>query len=132
MLQQALVTITSFSREPMVLLTEVPMTINRLQCCLRGKIDSNGCAAAFLEERLNRGLNFLLSAVITPLFQKYVLSLWRLIHFSCCCTVISCRAENPGCFTCQITASEHILVVDQIGIIGVVSVGDGVRVRVPV
>ncbi|XP_060174936.1 mitochondrial import receptor subunit TOM40-1-like [Lycium barbarum] len=32
------------------------------QCCLRGKIDSNGCAAAFLEERLNMGLNFLLSA----------------------------------------------------------------------
>ncbi|KAK2980424.1 hypothetical protein RJ640_025270, partial [Escallonia rubra] len=32
------------------------------QCRLRGKIDSNGCTAAFLEERLNMGLNFILSA----------------------------------------------------------------------
>ncbi|PHT46945.1 Mitochondrial import receptor subunit TOM40-1 [Capsicum baccatum] len=34
------------------------------QCRLRGKIDSNGCVAAFLEERLNMGLNFILSAEI--------------------------------------------------------------------
>lgn len=32
------------------------------QCRLRGKIDSNGVVAAFLEERLNMGLNFILSA----------------------------------------------------------------------
>lgn len=31
-------------------------------CHLRGKVDSNGCVAAFLEERLNMGLNFILSA----------------------------------------------------------------------
>ncbi|KAK2966586.1 hypothetical protein RJ640_025271 [Escallonia rubra] len=35
------------------------------QCRLRGKIDSNGCTAAFLEERLNMGLNFILSAELT-------------------------------------------------------------------
>uniref|UniRef100_M1BSL5 Mitochondrial import receptor n=1 Tax=Solanum tuberosum TaxID=4113 RepID=M1BSL5_SOLTU len=34
------------------------------QCRLRGKIDSNDCVAAFLEERLNMGLNFILSAEI--------------------------------------------------------------------
>ena len=34
------------------------------QCRLRGKVDSNGCAAAFLEERLNMGLNFILSAEV--------------------------------------------------------------------
>ncbi|THU54319.1 hypothetical protein C4D60_Mb10t23830 [Musa balbisiana] len=32
------------------------------QCRLRGKIDSNGVFAAFLEERLNMGVNFILSA----------------------------------------------------------------------
>ncbi|KAK4376158.1 hypothetical protein RND71_006835 [Anisodus tanguticus] len=34
------------------------------QCRLRGQIDSNGCVAAFLEERLNMGLNFTLSAEV--------------------------------------------------------------------
>ncbi|XVE92963.1 hypothetical protein REPUB_Repub01dG0149200 [Reevesia pubescens] len=34
------------------------------QCRLRGKIDSNGCTTAYLEERLNMGLNFILSAEI--------------------------------------------------------------------
>ncbi|CAA3029758.1 mitochondrial import receptor subunit TOM40-1-like [Olea europaea subsp. europaea] len=34
------------------------------QCRLRGKIDSNGCVAALLEERLNMGLNFILSAEV--------------------------------------------------------------------
>ncbi|KAL5707715.1 hypothetical protein ACHQM5_018581 [Ranunculus cassubicifolius] len=34
------------------------------QCRLRGKIDSNFTSTAFLEERLNMGLNFLLSAEI--------------------------------------------------------------------
>lgn len=37
------------------------------QCRLRGKIDSNGCVAAFLEERLNMGLNFILSAEVSGL-----------------------------------------------------------------
>lgn len=35
-----------------------------LQCRLRGKVDSNGVVAAFLEERLNMGLNFILSAEV--------------------------------------------------------------------
>lgn len=34
------------------------------QCRLRGKIDSGGCVSAFLEERLNMGLNFILSAEV--------------------------------------------------------------------
>ncbi|XP_059659970.1 mitochondrial import receptor subunit TOM40-1-like [Cornus florida] len=34
------------------------------QCRLRGKVDSNGCTSAFLEEQLNMGLNFILSAKI--------------------------------------------------------------------
>eukprot|EP00494_Astrolonche_serrata_P015668 UN15819 len=34
------------------------------QCRLRGKVDSNGVVAAYLEERLNMGVNFLLSAEI--------------------------------------------------------------------
>ncbi|MBA0849579.1 hypothetical protein Goshw_017656 [Gossypium schwendimanii] len=34
------------------------------QCHLRGKIDSNGCTIAFLEERLNMDLNFILSAEV--------------------------------------------------------------------
>ncbi|KAF9599352.1 hypothetical protein IFM89_036809 [Coptis chinensis] len=34
------------------------------QCRLRGKIDSNGCTSAFLEERLNVGLTFILSAEV--------------------------------------------------------------------
>ncbi|XVE92966.1 hypothetical protein REPUB_Repub01dG0149200 [Reevesia pubescens] len=34
------------------------------KCRLRGKIDSNGCTTAYLEERLNMGLNFILSAEI--------------------------------------------------------------------
>ncbi|KAI4313669.1 hypothetical protein L6164_026628 [Bauhinia variegata] len=41
------------------------------QCRLRGKIDSNGCASAFLEERLNMGLNFLLSAEIDHKKRDY-------------------------------------------------------------
>ena len=35
-----------------------------LQCRLRGKIDSNGVFAAFLEERLKMGVNFILSAEV--------------------------------------------------------------------
>lgn len=34
------------------------------QCRLRGKLDSNGCVGAFLEERVNMGVNFILSAEI--------------------------------------------------------------------
>ncbi|KAM3373884.1 mitochondrial import receptor subunit TOM40-1 [Capsicum galapagoense] len=41
------------------------------QCRLRGKIDSNGCVAAFLEERLNVGLNFILSAEIDHKKRDY-------------------------------------------------------------
>lgn len=35
-----------------------------LQCRLRGRLDTNGCVAAYLEERLNLGVNFLLSAEV--------------------------------------------------------------------
>ncbi|CAN4102185.1 unnamed protein product [Withania somnifera] len=41
------------------------------QCRLRGKIDSNGCVAAFLEERLNMGLNFILSAELDHKKKDY-------------------------------------------------------------
>ncbi|KAI3837843.1 hypothetical protein MKW98_026510 [Papaver atlanticum] len=41
------------------------------QCRLRGKIDSNGCVASFLEERLNMGLNFILSAEIDHQKKDY-------------------------------------------------------------
>ncbi|XP_004240449.1 mitochondrial import receptor subunit TOM40-1 [Solanum lycopersicum] len=41
------------------------------QCRLRGKVDSNGCAAAFLEERLNMGLNFILSAEVDHKKKDY-------------------------------------------------------------
>lgn len=35
-----------------------------LQCRLRGKLDSNGVVGAFLEERLNMGVNMILSAEV--------------------------------------------------------------------
>ncbi|KAL0390324.1 UNVERIFIED_CONTAM: Mitochondrial import receptor subunit TOM40-1 [Sesamum calycinum] len=41
------------------------------KCRLRGKIDSNGVVAAFLEERFNMGLNFLLSAEIDHRKKDY-------------------------------------------------------------
>lgn len=41
------------------------------QARLRGKIDSNGCASAFLEERLNLGLMFILSAEIDHKKKDY-------------------------------------------------------------
>ncbi|XP_047311892.1 mitochondrial import receptor subunit TOM40-1-like [Impatiens glandulifera] len=41
------------------------------QCRLRGKIDSQGCIAAYLEERLNMGLNFILSAELDHLKKDY-------------------------------------------------------------
>ncbi|CAH9073444.1 unnamed protein product [Cuscuta europaea] len=41
------------------------------QCRLRGKIDSSGCVSAFLEERLNMGLNFILSAAIDHKKKDY-------------------------------------------------------------
>ncbi|MQL71307.1 hypothetical protein Taro_003618 [Colocasia esculenta] len=41
------------------------------QCRLRGKIDSSGCVAAFLEERLNMGVNFVLSAEIDHVKKDY-------------------------------------------------------------
>ncbi|XP_020267207.1 mitochondrial import receptor subunit TOM40-1-like [Asparagus officinalis] len=41
------------------------------QCRLRGKVDSNGCIAAFLEERLNMGVNFILSAEVDHRKKDY-------------------------------------------------------------
>ncbi|XP_010943655.1 mitochondrial import receptor subunit TOM40-1 isoform X1 [Elaeis guineensis] len=41
------------------------------QCRLRGKIDSAGCVAAYLEERLNMGVNFILSAEINHPKKDY-------------------------------------------------------------
>ncbi|XP_073114442.1 mitochondrial import receptor subunit TOM40-1 [Elaeis guineensis] len=41
------------------------------QCRLRGKLDSSGCVAAFLEERLNMGVNFILSAEIDHRKKDY-------------------------------------------------------------
>ncbi|KAM0861594.1 hypothetical protein ACQ4PT_045792 [Festuca glaucescens] len=41
------------------------------QCRLRGKVDSNGVVAAYLEERLNMGVNFLLSAEIDHAKKNY-------------------------------------------------------------
>ncbi|CAD5185205.1 mitochondrial import receptor subunit TOM40-1-like [Musa acuminata AAA Group] len=41
------------------------------QCRLRGKLDSNGVVAAFLEERLNMGVNLLLSAEIDHSKKDY-------------------------------------------------------------
>uniref|UniRef100_A0A0D9VTH5 Mitochondrial import receptor subunit TOM40-1 n=1 Tax=Leersia perrieri TaxID=77586 RepID=A0A0D9VTH5_9ORYZ len=41
------------------------------QCRLRGKIDSNGVVAAYLEERLNMGVNFLLSAELDHSKKNY-------------------------------------------------------------
>ncbi|KAJ8478753.1 hypothetical protein OPV22_022480 [Ensete ventricosum] len=41
------------------------------QCRLRGKLDSNGVVAAFLEERLNMGVNLLISAEIDHSKKDY-------------------------------------------------------------
>ncbi|RWW72709.1 hypothetical protein BHE74_00019479 [Ensete ventricosum] len=41
------------------------------QCRLRGKLDSNGVVAAFLEERLNMGVNFILSAEVDHRKKDY-------------------------------------------------------------
>ncbi|XP_061992130.1 mitochondrial import receptor subunit TOM40-1-like [Rosa rugosa] len=41
------------------------------QSRIRGKIDTNGCTAAFLEERLTMGLNFILSAEIDHMKKDY-------------------------------------------------------------
>ncbi|XP_071698508.1 mitochondrial import receptor subunit TOM40-1-like [Rutidosis leptorrhynchoides] len=41
------------------------------QCRLRGKIDSNGCTSAFLEESLSLGLRFILSAEIDHKKKDY-------------------------------------------------------------
>ncbi|THU68215.1 hypothetical protein C4D60_Mb08t01560 [Musa balbisiana] len=40
-------------------------------CRLRGKLDSNGVVAAFLEERLNMGVNFILSAEVDHRKKDY-------------------------------------------------------------
>ncbi|KAG0460865.1 hypothetical protein HPP92_020857 [Vanilla planifolia] len=41
------------------------------QCRLRGKIDSNGVVSSFLEERLNMGVNFILSAELDHRKKDY-------------------------------------------------------------
>eukprot|EP00249_Psilotum_nudum_P019260 c27169_g3_i4 orf=391-1389(+) len=41
------------------------------QCRLRGRIDTNGCIAAYLEERINVGVNFVLSAEIDHWKKDY-------------------------------------------------------------
>ncbi|WOL04577.1 mitochondrial import receptor subunit TOM40-1-like [Canna indica] len=41
------------------------------QCRLRGKLDSNGVIAAYLEERLNMGVNFILSAEVDHKKKDY-------------------------------------------------------------
>jgi len=41
------------------------------QCRLRGRIDSNGAVAAYLEERLNVGVNFILSAEVDHSKKDY-------------------------------------------------------------
>ena len=41
------------------------MDIDHVQCRLRGRIDTHGCIAAYMEERLNLGVNFLLSAEVS-------------------------------------------------------------------
>ncbi|GJN31332.1 hypothetical protein PR202_gb19719 [Eleusine coracana subsp. coracana] len=41
------------------------------QCRLRGKIDSNGVVAAYLEERLNMGVNFILSGELDHPKKNY-------------------------------------------------------------
>lgn len=46
------------------------------QCRLRGRIDSSGVVAAYLEERVNVGVNFLLSAEVR-LPPRLVVSLSR-------------------------------------------------------
>lgn len=43
------------------------------QCRLRGRIDTNGVVAAYLEERMNMGVNFLLSAEVCSPFTVSVL-----------------------------------------------------------
>lgn len=35
-----------------------------VQCRIRGRVDTNGCVAAYLEEKLNMGVSFILSAEI--------------------------------------------------------------------
>ncbi len=46
-----------------------------MQCRLRGRLDTNGCVAAFLEERLNLGVNFLLSAEVPFQVHVHILNL---------------------------------------------------------
>ncbi|KAI7755316.1 hypothetical protein M8C21_030162 [Ambrosia artemisiifolia] len=41
------------------------------QCRVRGKIDSNGCTSAFVEESLNEGLKFVLSAELDHKKKDY-------------------------------------------------------------
>lgn len=55
-----------------------------VQCRLRGKLDSNGVVAAFLEERLNMGVNFILSAEVSrTLVNKNFLYPSKLLNLCC-------------------------------------------------
>lgn len=42
-----------------------------LQCRLRGKIDTNGVATAYLEERFSPGINFVMSAELDHFHSNY-------------------------------------------------------------
>jgi mitochondrial import receptor subunit TOM40 len=41
------------------------------QCRLRGKIDTNGVATAYLEERYSAGINFVMSAELDHFHSNY-------------------------------------------------------------
>ncbi|KAL0369868.1 UNVERIFIED_CONTAM: Mitochondrial import receptor subunit TOM40-1 [Sesamum angustifolium] len=58
-------------RSSYLLVVEIWYILRKTMCRLRGKIDSNGVVAAFLEERFNMGLNFLLSAEIDHRKKDY-------------------------------------------------------------
>ncbi|GJT38018.1 mitochondrial import receptor subunit TOM40-1-like protein [Tanacetum coccineum] len=50
------------------------------QCRLKRKIDSNGCTSALLEERLNMGLNFILSAENKMILEVYALRFLNILN----------------------------------------------------
>lgn len=70
------------------------MDIDHVQCRLRGRIDTHGCIAAYMEERLNLGVNFLLSAEVSKqifhvtlqisLFSKPMVTHYASINLQIC------------------------------------------------
>ncbi|WJX28016.1 hypothetical protein P8452_16784 [Trifolium repens] len=52
-------------------------------CRLRGKVDSNGVCAAYLEERLNMGLNFILSEELDHKKKDYKFGFVFLLLLTC-------------------------------------------------